>query len=115
MRHIGAVAAIVAAGIWVPSTAAAVASAELYRTEAYTYGRFEARIGDGQRFVRDRREPGAPLQAPDYQLMRRLGVDPEDQRPEESPIDTHGRGPRFKPATALRGARRRDPVKVLIM
>jgi endo-1,3-1,4-beta-glycanase ExoK len=51
MRSIGAAAFCVVAAFVIPRTAEAVASAELYRTQAYFYGRFEARIryaaGDG--------------------------------------------------------------------
>jgi endo-1,3-1,4-beta-glycanase ExoK len=51
MRNAALAAAIVATCIIAPGTANAVASAELYKTQAYLYGRFEARIrfaaGDG--------------------------------------------------------------------
>lgn len=51
MKKAGIATAIVLACAAVPSVAKAVASAELYKTQAYTYGRFEARIrfgaGDG--------------------------------------------------------------------
>jgi len=51
MRSSSFVAAVVVACAAIPQTANAVASAELYRKQAYVYGRFEARIrfgaGDG--------------------------------------------------------------------
>jgi MYXO-CTERM domain-containing protein len=51
MKHLGRGALLLAALAAAPRTAGAVASAELYRTQAYVYGRFEARVrygaGDG--------------------------------------------------------------------
>src|SRR5512133_1604778 len=51
MRGVSFIAAVAIAGAVIPQTANAVASAELYRKQAYVYGRFEARIrfgaGDG--------------------------------------------------------------------
>ncbi|HEY5955419.1 MAG TPA: family 16 glycosylhydrolase, partial [Polyangiaceae bacterium] len=51
MRGVGLSALVLAASVAVPRLAGAVASAELYRTQAYVYGRFDARIryaaGDG--------------------------------------------------------------------
>lgn len=51
MKCVGLAAAIIGTLVSLPGTANAVASAELYKTQAYVYGRFEARIrfaaGDG--------------------------------------------------------------------